>query len=115
MGTQSSGRDNNLTKLQTALQSYSEDIGHIPCTASVLLEDPSDNYWVFQTFLKQTMDKHAPLKTAKIRANQAPFMNRKLHRAIQDKTRLQNRYRKYKTKENWEVYRKQKNVTTEIR
>ena len=42
-------------------------------------------------------------------------MNGELHRAVRVKTRLHNIYRKRPIKHNWERYRQQRNVTTNIR
>ena len=80
-----------------------------------VFDDPFDNYWMLQTMLKEIMDEHAPLKTMKVRAKEAPFMNGELRRAVRVKTRLHSIYRKRPTKHNWERYRQQRNVTTNIR
>ena len=64
---------------------------------------------------QEIMDEHAPLKTMKVRAKETPFMNGELRRAVRVKTRLHNIYRKRPTKHNWERYRQQRNVTTNIR
>ena len=66
---------------------------------------------MLQTMLKEIMDEHAPLKTMKVRANETPFMNGELRRAVGAKTRLHNIYRKRPTKQNWERYRQQRNLT----
>ena len=96
-------------------EQYSEDISQIPLSVCEVFDDPSDNYWMLQTMLKEIMDEHAPLKTMKVRAKEPPFMNGELRRAVRVKTRLHNIYRKRPTKHNWERYRQQRNVTTNIR
>ena len=45
---------------------YSEDISQIPLSVCEVFDDPSDNYWMLQTMLKEIMDEHAPLKTMKV-------------------------------------------------
>ena len=42
-------------------------------------------------------------------------MNRKLKRAVRDKMRLFNAYRKHQIPQNWEKYRLQRNLTVSIR
>ena len=42
-------------------------------------------------------------------------MNRKLKRAVLDKTRLYNRYKRYPNSRNWELYRLQRNLVTKTR
>jgi len=82
---------------------YLKDISQIPATACQLFEDVSDNYWVLQSLLLDVIEDHAPMKTAKVRSKEVPFMNRRLKRAVRDKTRLYNRYRKYPNSRNWEL------------
>ena len=94
---------------------YAEDISRIPVSVCEVFEDPSDNYWMLQTMTKEIMDEHAPIKTMKVRAKETPFMNADLRRSVREKTHLHNIYRKRPTKHNWELYKQQRNITTNIR
>jgi hypothetical protein len=94
---------------------YAEDISRIPASICEVFDDPSDNYWMLQTMIKEIMDEHAPTKTMKVRAKETPFMNGDLRRSVRMKTRLHNIYRKHPTKQNWELYKQQRNITTNIR
>ena len=62
-----------------------------------------------QTFI-YVLDKHAPMKHKYTRANQAPFMNKFLQKAVMNRSRLKNKYLRNKTSENWEAYKKQRNT-----
>ena len=95
--------------------SYAKDIASIPTTACDIFDDPSDNYWLFQTLLRNIMDEHAPLKRAKVRAKDTPFMNRQLRIATRNKARLHKKFKRFPNNKNWENYRKQRNLTTSIR
>ena len=97
------------------LSKYIQDVSLIPGTASQLFEDPSDNYWAFQSLLLEVINQHAPVKTVKVRAREAPFMNKRFRNAIRDKTRLYRRFKRCPTNENWELYRQQRNLTTSLR
>jgi hypothetical protein len=79
---------------------YAEDISRIPASICEVFDDPSDNYWMLQTMIKEIMDEHAPTKTMKVRAKETPFMNGDLRRSVRMKTRLHNIYRKHPTKQN---------------
>ena len=72
-------------------------------------------YSSLQSVIKDVMDEHAPLKSMKVRAKETPFMNQALRRAVREKSRLHNRYKKQPTKPNWEIYRQQRNLTTSVR
>ena len=71
------------------------------------------NFFV-KTFL-QVIDRHAPLKSETIRGNQAPFMTKELSKAIMTRSRLRNIYNHNKTAENWELFRRQRNLCVTLR
>ena len=94
---------------------YSADVSKIPETVCQIFDDPSDNYWALQLLLTDVINEHAPLKTTKVKAREVPFMNKRLKRAVREKTRTYNQYRKRPTPANWEQYRLQRNLTVTIR
>lgn len=60
------------------------------------------------------MNKHAPLKTKYIWGNDQPFMTKELRKEHMKRTRLLNKYRKNRSKENEKAYKKQRNLCTRI-
>ena len=68
-------------------------------------------YTSFQGAFGHVLDKHAPMKKRYIRANDSPFMNRTLHKAFM---RLKNKYNKNRTAENWDAFRRQRNLCVKI-
>ena len=69
-----------------------------------LLELPHKTYEEFERIVLAEVDKVAPVKTKKVRANDKPFMTKKLRKAIMTTSRLENRYRKEKTTESKAAY-----------
>ena len=59
--------------------------------------------------MSEVLEKHAPLKTKTIRGNQAPFMNKRLSKAIMNKSRIRNKYLQWLSRENFLAYKKIKN------
>ena len=55
------------------------------------------------------LNRHAPTKRRCSRANNAPFMNKSLSKAIMVRSRLRNKFLKLKTSELREAYNKQRN------
>ena len=72
------------------------------------------NYDSFQTCFDKVLDQHAPVKKKYARANDGPFMNRTLRKAIMIRSRLKNKYYKNRTVENWEAFRKQRNLCVKL-
>ena len=50
-----------------------------------------------------------------VRPTWPAFLNRALNKAVMNKARLSNRYYKYRTKQNWENYRIQRNLASKLR
>ena len=68
----------------------------------------------FNALLMKLLDKVAPLKTKYIRGNEQPFMNKELKKHQIKRARLLNIYRKTKTDENYESYKKQRNFCVNL-
>ena len=68
----------------------------------------------FQFLFMTTLNKHAPMKIRYIRANNSPFMNSDLSKAIMVRSRLRNKFLKLKTNESREAYKKQRNYCVSL-
>ena len=60
------------------------------------------------------LEKKVPLKERYVRYNQAKFMNKILQKAIMNRSRLLNRYRKEKTESTRSAYKIQINVCVKL-
>ena len=61
------------------------------------------------------IDKHTPIKHKIVRGNNADFMNKELKKAVMKRSRLINKFNRSKNNENWEEFRKQRNLCTKIK
>ena len=57
-------------------------------------------YSTLTKLFRLVLDKHAPLKVAKVRGNQGPFMTRELCKAIMNKSKIRSKYQKWPPREN---------------
>ena len=53
----------------------------------------------FKETISNIFDKHAPIKQKYLRANEAPFMAKELHREIMKRSRLHNKFLRTKSQE----------------
>ena len=60
------------------------------------------------------LNKHAPMKEKLIRANNSPFMNKTMSKAIMTRSRLKNKFLKNPTEENKVNYNKQRNYCVNL-
>jgi len=74
------------------------DIKNIPMDELHRFENPFTGY---ETLFKCIVDRHCPIKTKKVRGNDKPFMTRELSKSIKDRSRIINKYNKFKSRENY--------------
>jgi len=75
----------------------------------------SDSYTGFSTLFKSIVDRHAPIKTKIVRGNNKPFMNKELSNALKTKSRIKNKWNKWRSRENFLEWQNiKKNVTTSL-
>ena len=60
------------------------------------------------------LNKHVPLKTKIIRANNAPFMNKNMRKLVMTRSRLKNKFNKEPSVENERAYKKQRNACVNL-
>ena len=60
------------------------------------------------------LDHHAPLKKKILRANNAPYIIKKLRKAIMNRFQLEKIHKKTLTEKSLKVYKKQKNYVSRL-
>ena len=69
---------------------------------------------IFKTALNEVILRHAPIKQRYVRANQAPFINKKINKEIMKKSRLRNKFLNTKTDIDRKTYNKQRNLCVSL-
>ena len=72
------------------------------------------NYELFESTLMEILNKHAPMKLKYVRANNAPFMNKTLSKAIMNRSRLRNKFLKNPNDINKTIYSKHRNYCVNL-
>ena len=67
-----------------------------------------DMFSTFTETFRRVLDKHAPLKTKRVRENQSPFMTKELRKAVMNKSKTRNKYIKWPSKESFLVEKSKK-------
>ena len=67
------------------------------------------NYETFEKKFMEQLNEHAPMKERLVRANNAPFMNKTLSKAVMHRSRLHNKYLRNPNDVNKNKYRKYRN------
>ena len=67
------------------------------------------NYTNFEEVFLANLNKHAPIKSKKIRGNDKPYMSQKIRKEIMIRSRLKNKAIKTKLPENYRLYKIQRN------
>ena len=72
------------------------------------------SFGTFKSTVDDILQKHAPIKKRYGRANQASYMNSKIHKEIMRKTRLRNKFIDSKADVNRIAYNKQRNYCVSL-
>ena len=74
----------------------------------------STSYELFESTFLELLNKHVPMKEKYVRANNAPFMNKTLSKAIMTRSRLRNRFLRNPDMTNKMKYNKQRNYCVNL-
>ena len=72
------------------------------------------SFGTFKSTVDKILQKHAPIKKRYVRANQASFINSKIHKEIMRRTRLRNKFINFKTDADRIVCNKQRNCCVSL-
>ena len=64
----------------------------------------------FKNIIDKILEKHAPMKKRFVRANQAPFVNKKISKEIMKRSHLRNKFLNSKSDIDRKAYNKQRNI-----
>ena len=67
-----------------------------------------------KTALDEAIQRHAPIKKRYVRANQAPFINKKINKEIMKRSRLRNKFLNTKKDIDRKAYNKQRNLCVSL-
>ena len=90
---------------------------HFRDELDLFLSDPSLTYAsndVFVNTFMEVFNKHAPVQSKALRANDNPFMTKELRKAIMIRSKLRNKLNKEKTLLSKTAYNKQRNFCTSL-
>ena len=73
-----------------------------------------DNFGMYKSTIFNIFNHHVPIKRKYIRANEAPFMLKELHKAIMKRSRLRNVFLKPRTDTNKKTYSTQRNLCKKL-
>ena len=82
------------------------------CHKQTTVQDKQFN--LFSHIFRIILDHHAPLKTLRIRGNQAKFMTKELRKSIMNRQRFKNRNLKWPSRENFLAYEKAKKLCNSL-
>ena len=78
------------------------------------IDDKDMCYDTFKLIFMEVLNEHSKIKKKYIRANNAPFMNKHLAKAIMNRSRLKNNFHKNPTEENKLKFKKQRNYCVNL-
>jgi hypothetical protein len=77
-------------------------------------ESNCSSYQIFEEKFIEILEKHAPLKSKTLRANDAPYMTRALRKAMMKRTELATKYGKTRSLNDYKHFRKHRNYVNRL-
>ena len=94
---------------------FKQDVDCIPMNVCNVFDDVSDKYWAFCHMYNSVLDEHAPMKSKVIRSEKIPYMNSTLMKEMHKRNHYKKMYLQNRSNDNWELYRRQRNLVTDMR
>jgi hypothetical protein len=89
---------------------FLNDLSTVPFHICEIFDDIDDVYGTFNDLAMSVIDEHIPTKSKQTRKHEVPY-----RKARNLKAMYYHRFRKCKTSQNWEKYRKQRNLCVKIK
>ena len=104
----------NYKKLYQQFEPFLNDIKNIEIPAKYQ-SDPNQYYDAYTKTFENILNYHAPLKKKKVRGNDGGFANKELRKSWYKRSMLRNIYNKNRNDENWNNFKKQRNICTTLK
>ena len=96
-------------------EKFIKDVESAPFHVSEIFDNANDQLWFHNSLLLDIVNANAPKKQKFIKHKQLPYMNDNLRKAINVKASLCRKFQRTKTQENWDKFRKQRNLVNKLK
>ena len=96
-------------------EAFISDLKSIPWDSSYIFDNVNDIWAHWENLYKQVLDKHAPVKQIRLRANQLPWITPLIQKEMRLRNRLYKTFRRVPTDANWNNYKNQRNKVTKLK
>ena len=86
---------------------FLKDLQDLPLN-NLISSTPEKGYDILTEQFLKLLNSHAPRKMKKVRGNQASFMNKEYSKTIMNRSKMRNKYNKWKSRENYLAYQRAK-------
>ena len=94
---------------------YLSDLSKIPWDSAYIYDDIDDIYHHWHHLFIKVVDQHLPFKRKYIRGNQLPGITLEISSAILRRNILFRKFKRNKSDDNWEQFKKQRNLVTALK
>ena len=94
---------------------FISDVENIPGEVCNIFDNVNDQFWAFNMMYNEILNEHAPLKSRIAKTAKIPYMHSNLMKAMYRRNKYRNDYLKSRNSQNWQIYKKQRNLVTSMR
>ena len=80
-----------------------------------MFDEVNDIWCHWGSLFKHAIDDHAPTKRVNLKCNHLPWINQTIQKQIRLRNYLYGKFRRFKSRENWNNYRLQRNKVTALK
>ena len=91
---------------------FEKDLENVPWSVINIFDNPDDQVSVFNTLFCEVLDRHAPLKTVRVKKNPAPWITKSIRDEMDRRNMLFRLFRKNHLAVSWEAFKAQRNRVT---
>ena len=86
-------------------ENFLADLAQISWCSNLRMDDVSKKVASFDTHFLNTLEKHAPIKSMKIRYRQCPFLNDEIKKLMKNRDKLHKLARQTRMQSHWKKFR----------
>ena len=93
---------------------FNEDLSSAPWSVMDAFDDIDDKVYFFKSLFLNTLNRHVPLKTIRIKKHCAPWISKPIRDKMDKRNKLLKNYRKFRCPQVWQKLKTQRNLVVAL-
>ena len=94
--------------------SFEDDLSTVPWSLLDVFDCLEDKVSVFNTLFLDVLDRHAPMRTVRVKKKPAPWISKQIRDEMDHRNKLYRLFRRNRLEVSWETFKAQRNCVTSL-